>query len=87
MQIFKISLFDREVGRFFLSLVEQTIKIREEKGIVRPDLINLLLEARRGDQKQEETTNVETGFSTVEEANLGKGEMINLNISLDRFTP
>lgn len=56
-------------------MVDQTIKIREEKGIVRPDLINLLLEARRGGQKQEETTNVETGFATVEEANLGKGKI------------
>lgn len=76
--MFNIPLFSRDVTTFFLKLIDDTIKIREEKGIVRPDMINLLLEARRGDQKQEETTNVETGFATVEESNLGKGESITL---------
>lgn len=51
------------------------IKTREEKGIVRPDMINLLLEARRGDQKHDEAIHVETGFATVEEADLGKGKL------------
>lgn len=59
---------------FFVGLVNETIKVREEKGIVRPDMINLLLEARRGDKsKFEEATKVETGFATVEEANIGNG--------------
>lgn len=48
--------------------------MREEKGIVRPDMISLLLEARKGNQKHEEITNVETGFATVKEADLGKGK-------------
>lgn len=50
------------------------IKVREEKGIVRPDMINLLLQTRKGGKsKYEESTNVETGFATVEEADFGKG--------------
>lgn len=57
-----------------MELVEETIKIRKEQGIVRPDLINLLLVAKSGGQKHEETTNVETGFATVEEASLKKCE-------------
>lgn len=37
-------------------------------------MINLLLEARRGDRsKSIEATKVETGFATVQETNLGNG--------------
>lgn len=67
-------MFSPAVTDFFTNLVDETIRIREEKCIVRPDVINLLLEARRGDENHVETTSVETGFATVEEANLGKGE-------------
>lgn len=74
MQLLNISLFSKEVSRFFIQVVDDMIKMREEKGIVRPDMINLLLEARKGGQsKYEESTNVETGFATVEEADFGKG--------------
>lgn len=73
-QIFNIPLFSREVTNFFVDLVEETIRIREEKGIVRPDMITLLLEARQGDQKHEENTSVETGFATVEELNVQTGK-------------
>lgn len=67
-------MFSKEVTQFFLDLVEDTIRIRKEQGIVRPDMINLLLEARSGDQKHEEITNVETGFATVEEASIKKSK-------------
>lgn len=36
-------------------------------------MIQLLLDARKGIAKNEETVSVEAGFATVEEANLGKG--------------
>lgn len=52
---------------FFKNIIYETIKVREEKGIIRPDMINLLLEARRG-AKQEETGVMETGFATVKES-------------------
>lgn len=71
----KISFFSQRVRDFFITLINDTIRIKEEKGIVRPDMVQLLLETRKSDQKQEEkvTTNVETGFATVEEADLLRG--------------
>ncbi|KAJ8953897.1 hypothetical protein NQ318_019137 [Aromia moschata] len=33
---------------FFMDMVDRTIKIREEQGIVRPDMIHLMMEARKG---------------------------------------
>lgn len=41
--------------------------MREEGGIVRKDMINLLLESRNG-LKQNEETVAETGFATVKES-------------------
>ncbi|CAG9824138.1 unnamed protein product [Phaedon cochleariae] len=67
-----LRLFEDDVETFFKSLVDDTIKIREEKGIVRHDMIHLLMEARKGIQENEEKGMADTGFATVEEANLGK---------------
>nr|CAH7749086.1 unnamed protein product [Callosobruchus chinensis] len=57
-QIFRIRILDDETLSFFVNLVEDTIKVREEKGIARPDMIHLLMEARKGKyNKSEEGTN------------------------------
>jgi cytochrome P450 family 9 len=36
------------MGNFFRSLVQSTMSIREEKGIVRLDMIHLLMQAKKG---------------------------------------
>lgn len=36
-------------------------------------MIHLLLEARKGNNKYEENGVIDTGFATVEEADIGKG--------------
>jgi len=36
------------VINFFRSLVHNTISVREERGIVRPDMIHLLMQAKKG---------------------------------------
>lgn len=66
LQVFKIKFIPDGVAKFFTKLIEDTIKLREEKGIVRPDMIHLLMEARKGNQKNEEIV-TDTGFATVEE--------------------
>nr|CAI5847750.1 unnamed protein product [Callosobruchus analis] len=66
-QLLKVPLFDEEVKNFFYHLVDETIKTREEKGIVRPDMIHLLMEARKGKVKQEEETNIDTGCNAPTE--------------------
>nr|CAH7721220.1 unnamed protein product [Callosobruchus chinensis] len=46
-RLLKISFFEEDIKEFFYKLVDDTIRVREEKGIVRPDMINLLMEARK----------------------------------------
>ncbi|XP_019875690.2 cytochrome P450 9e2-like [Aethina tumida] len=79
-KLLKVKLFTKEVSTFFKDLIIETIKTREEKGIVRPDMINVLMEARKGLHKYEENSgDIDTGFATVEESEIGKS---NKNISL-----
>lgn len=33
--------------KFFFGLIEEAIKVREEKGVVRQDIIQIMLEARK----------------------------------------
>lgn len=73
MTLFKIKLFSEEVSNFFRHLVHDTIAMREEKGIVRPDMIHLLMEAKKGKLSYEENKSKDdTGFATVEESQVGK---------------
>lgn len=59
---------------YFTGLINETIKIREEKGIVRPDLIYIMTEARKGINKKEENEIIDTGFATAQES-LEKGNV------------
>ncbi|KAJ8953901.1 hypothetical protein NQ318_019141 [Aromia moschata] len=68
----KVKIFSGEVGDFFVNLVDETIKVREEKGIVRPDMIHLMMEAQKGIQKQEESPTIDTGFATAQESDIVK---------------
>nr|AFR43487.1 cytochrome P450 [Locusta migratoria manilensis] len=56
MQLLGISFFDRKAMEFFKSTVYDTIRTREKHGIVRPDVIHLLMQARRGELVSEEGT-------------------------------
>jgi cytochrome P450 family 9 len=76
MKILGIEFFDSSISRFFREATLETMKVREEKGIVRQDMINLLMEARKGklvNNKNDEK--VVDGFATVEEHNLGKANV------------
>lgn len=55
---------------FFERLVADNIKLREEQNIIRPDVMHLLLESKKGRLCYEEDKDhaTETGFSTVEES-------------------
>ncbi|XP_074040534.1 cytochrome P450 9e2-like isoform X2 [Leptinotarsa decemlineata] len=75
LQYLRISFLSRSATQFFSELVDETIKTREEKNIIRPDMIHLLIQARKGIQQKEENVGVDTGFATVVEADLGKGKM------------
>ncbi|KAJ3645265.1 hypothetical protein Zmor_022934 [Zophobas morio] len=66
--LFKVRFFSEEVNKFFTSLVKTNIQSREKHGVVRPDMIHLLLEARKNGLKHEDSPSIQdTGFATVEE--------------------
>lgn len=41
-----VNIIRKEITNFFLDLVKTTINIRDEKGIVRPDMLQLMMETR-----------------------------------------
>ncbi|VVC90084.1 unnamed protein product [Leptidea sinapis] len=43
----KLTLFSKDTTNFFISLVLDTMKNREENNIIRPDMIHLLMEAKK----------------------------------------
>jgi len=44
------------VVNFFRSLVHNTISTREQRGIVRPDMIHLLMQAKKGTLQADDDT-------------------------------
>lgn len=74
MKALNIELFDKSIGNFFRSMVLGNIRTREENGIFRPDMINLLMEVKQGVNKNidEDDSHSDIGYATVEESNVGK---------------
>ncbi|KAG6461811.1 hypothetical protein O3G_MSEX012878 [Manduca sexta] len=74
MKKLNISLFSNETTQFFKNLVLSTMKEREDRNIFRPDMIHLLMEAKKGKLTYDEKTTdkADTGFATVEESDIGK---------------
>lgn len=71
----QLQLFDRSCRDFFKSMVFDTMDTRERENIFRPDMINMLMQMRRGNverQSTEEEKNEDAGFATVEESEIGK---------------
>ncbi|KAF2889672.1 hypothetical protein ILUMI_16501, partial [Ignelater luminosus] len=82
-----VKMFSERVTDFFKSLVKQTLKIRTEQGIVRPDMIHLLIEAKKGRLRYENQNNdIDTGFAVVEESELGKTKRQRKEITDDDIT-
>ncbi|XP_011705775.1 PREDICTED: cytochrome P450 9e2-like, partial [Wasmannia auropunctata] len=45
--LFKLRMFGPKVENFFKEVVSDTLKVRDEQGIVRPDMIQLMMETRK----------------------------------------
>ncbi|XP_066159249.1 cytochrome P450 9e2-like isoform X2 [Euwallacea fornicatus] len=67
LKLFNIGFLSKKVSAFFTNIIEETVKLREEKGIVRPDMINLLLEIKRGCAKKKEEDVSDDGFAVIKE--------------------
>ncbi|XP_055381582.1 probable cytochrome P450 9f2 [Condylostylus longicornis] len=51
MRFLRMKLFDPEQSEYFRRLVIDAMKYREVNGIIRPDMINMLMEARKNPEK------------------------------------
>lgn len=60
-------MFTEEISNFFRNIISETIRARESRGIIRPDMIHLLLRSRKGVVDEERTETSETGFATAQE--------------------
>lgn len=68
--LLKIEMFAPEVANFFRGMVMSNMETREKEGIFRPDLINMLMQIRKGNSQDDQTTEdnkIADGFATVEE--------------------
>lgn len=77
MKIMNIHLIDENINDFFRQATVETMRIREEKGIVRHDMIHLLMQAKKGQLVHNNNVEEKTadGFATVEESHIGKAEV------------
>lgn len=64
-------------------MVIENIETRVRENIIRPDMINLLIEAKKGELKHEEHADEDAGFATVEESHIGKSEKRKIDLSED----
>ncbi|XP_035788120.1 probable cytochrome P450 9f2 [Anopheles albimanus] len=79
MSRLKIDFLSKEEDRFFRQTITETMRVRQEKGIFRPDMIELLMQAKKGSLKHQQEgeekksgTETEEGFATVEESQIGR---------------
>lgn len=73
MRAMNIKFFDNEASELFKRLIKESMKAREENGIVRHDMINLLLQAKKGNLTHEkEAEKFSDGFATVKESQVGR---------------
>ncbi|XP_053683840.1 probable cytochrome P450 9f2 [Sabethes cyaneus] len=73
---FNLDFFDNRITDYFMQIIMDTMKQREEKNIVQHDMIQMLMMARRGSLKhaKNEEDVKDAGFATVEESSIGKTE-------------
>ncbi|KAF5285372.1 hypothetical protein FQR65_LT13262 [Abscondita terminalis] len=82
-----VPMVSKKIGDFFMTLVRNTIKLRKEKGIVRPDMLHLLMEAQKGQLRYDENdTTPELGFAVAKETENGKRKKINIQITDEIIT-
>lgn len=67
-----IDIIDRDHVRYFRALIKEAIQQRQNKGITRPDMIQLLIQARKGTLKHHDEKDSEEGFATAKESNIGR---------------
>lgn len=72
MKKLKIRYYDTEILEFFRDTVKSSIDYREKHNVIRPDMMHLLMEAKKGNLKHESKEEKDAGFATVLESDLIK---------------
>lgn len=69
-KLLNIKFFSENVEQFFRSLIVDTMRVREEQNIIRPDMIHLLMQSRKGNLKHDAETDEPSndGIATVSES-------------------
>lgn len=70
-----VNFISNDVSSYFRSIMLDTMAYREKNNIYRPDMINTMMQVRKGDLNsgEKENENVDSvGFATVEESHVGK---------------
>ncbi|XP_062551079.1 cytochrome P450 9e2-like [Armigeres subalbatus] len=67
-----IDIIDRDQVRYFSALIMDAVKQRQTKGITRSDMIQLLIQARKGTLKHNDEKENDEGFATAKESNIGR---------------
>ncbi|XP_050092168.1 probable cytochrome P450 9f2 [Anopheles aquasalis] len=75
MDRLQIDLFDRKHSEFFTEVFRQSVAAREKHGIVRPDMVHLLMQARNGTLRYQAPEREEhEGFATAQESSAIRSE-------------
>lgn len=73
-----IGYFDAELREFFTDMIVQNMTTRRQQGIVRHDMVDLLLRTQGGVNTQPdeaESTDIKDGFATANESNIGRAKV------------
>ncbi|XP_063706634.1 probable cytochrome P450 9f2 [Culicoides brevitarsis] len=71
-----LTILPKETGKFFKHLIGKTISFRKENNFYRPDILQLLIEAKDGKLKFEsDQVADEVGFATIDESDVGRREV------------
>lgn len=79
MNFFKVKIFTEKDSNYLRDMVHSNIKYREDNNVFRPDMINLLMEARKGTLEHVVEQDEDVGFATVHESDVGKGRKLQSN--------
>lgn len=74
-RLLKLKGFDESVTMSFKRSILETMKMRKENNIYRPDMVQLLMQVREGNldhQADEKSKDAPDGFATAEESEVGK---------------
>ncbi|CAH2105998.1 unnamed protein product [Euphydryas editha] len=76
VKILNLRFYSNTTKEFFTNIVLNTMKDRESQKIMRPDMIQILMDLKKGqlkyDEKNGADTEGDTGFATAEESAVGK---------------